>query len=328
MSFDDKDRFYISKETKGLILDNQVDAKDWVFGGVTGITGEILQPNGQWDEYLPEVEVQRSPIADTMSCVTFSALNCIEVYYNKKYGVDINLSDRFTAIMSGTSKRGNTMKAVAESIRSDGVVIEEDLSWNKEADPTWDDYHGIEISESLKQKALNNLLHLDIRYEWVRFGDLQGAMEALKYGPISIAIYAYGENIKGIYQRVDGKYANHVLTLYGYKEGKYWKVFDHYENAYKKLAWDYGIYAGMKYSVNLKTNNMDKPDIANNTLVQEVKESGEIGMVLDGKILVGDIAEVIATVMMRSESEDGYMKIKEPVPLTKEQWDSFTKINI
>jgi hypothetical protein len=95
---------------------------DWVAGGETGIQYKE-NTNGDWTEYLPKDEKQSGDI-DSLGCVSFSALNCIEAqlkwllesgkvpqttidwlktngYYD---GLEVNFSDRFLAKSSGTKE--------------------------------------------------------------------------------------------------------------------------------------------------------------------------------------------------------------------------------
>src|SRR3990167_263004 len=83
--------------------------EDWKFGA---IGGPVLAPDGQWLKYLPDGERQRKRNAETMACVSFSALNAFEALLKAKYGSTINRSDRFTAKKSGTSEEGNTFGRV------------------------------------------------------------------------------------------------------------------------------------------------------------------------------------------------------------------------
>ena len=100
---------------------------------------EVRNSSGDWEQYLPTGEKQFNRNMDTMACVSFSALNAIEVQYKFLTGEEINLSDRFTATMSGTTPKGNYLWKVADSLRHDGVVPE--YSWPSPQDFTWDTYY-------------------------------------------------------------------------------------------------------------------------------------------------------------------------------------------
>ncbi len=109
----------------GIKLEQERRNKDWLFGGISGVPLVVLQTNRQWGSFLPDYEPQINKDGDTQWCVTFSALNCLETLLKRKYDIDRNFSDRYTALMSGTIRGvGNYLYKVADSIRNDGVVDE------------------------------------------------------------------------------------------------------------------------------------------------------------------------------------------------------------
>ncbi len=216
---------------------------------------EVLQPNGQWDQYMPLKEVQRSRFFETSACVTFSALNCLEVLFYRKYGVQANFSDRFTAKASGTIPDvGNYLRSVAESIKNDGVVIEEKYGWDREGIKTVQEYYQ-ELPATLRTKAKMILSNYQLDWSWAATTQSTGVdllVDALRYSPLQVTLYAWDETNKkdGIYQRVSRPHT-HAVTLYGYELGRYWKILDHYDNEFKKVAWDYEIGSPVAYSVDL-----------------------------------------------------------------------------
>lgn len=54
--------------------------KDWVAGAETGIQYKEVLPTGDWTAYLPVYEKQSGNI-DSLGCVSFSALNCVEAQF-------------------------------------------------------------------------------------------------------------------------------------------------------------------------------------------------------------------------------------------------------
>lgn len=233
--------------------------EDYVFGGATKVSGTPLT-DGQWHDYLPEGEVQHSVYFDTMGCVSFSALNALEILIRAKYGVSVNFSDRFTAKMSGTTTSGNYLNRVGDSIRKDGFVDEVEWPYPREQrDPVfdWDDFY-TEIPQAVKDIALLNLEDALIQYEWVNESDLKNA---LKEAPIQVTVRAwYDENGDMIYENLTEQ-QNHAVVLIGYKEGEYWEIFDSYNsNGFiKKLEWDYnfGNFA-LKYNITVKNMSNTK----------------------------------------------------------------------
>lgn len=123
----------MSKINYGYIAE-EIHPDDFVFGSST-LSGKVLNPKGDWREFLPIFEHQRKGV-DTMSCVTFGHLSALEMLSVQKTGEEPNYSDRFTSRNANTSKSGNTPKRVANSIRHQGTVSESEwpflpnLDWN------------------------------------------------------------------------------------------------------------------------------------------------------------------------------------------------------
>lgn len=225
---------------KGVIIKPK-RRTDYRFGA---LNENIVNPSGDWTDYLPANEKQNRGV-ETMACVTFSALNCLEILHIFQYGYEVNWSDRFTAKMSGTTRRGNWLTSVGDSIRHDGLVLEKDYPsvWT-----SWDDYYK-EISTEIINKAQKH----QVNYEWIVPSDSDGLCYALKVAPIQVIVHAWDKAVNGIYQKTS-KPLNHAVTLVNAVYGEYWEVFDSYDNFIKKLAWDYIIKHGFRYSI--KKNNM------------------------------------------------------------------------
>ena len=175
--------------------------------GASPIKWEPLNEAGDWRKYLPLEEKQFNFKFDTMSCTTFSALNVLETLVNflmwndkltvaqleslNKLGYiengKANFSDRFTAIMSGTTPQGNYFQNVLDSVRRDGLLPEKDFPFQGNS---WAEYHHkTKITEEMRQKALKIKDILDFAYEWVELdpGSLN-LSEALKQSPVQVAV--------------------------------------------------------------------------------------------------------------------------------------------
>jgi hypothetical protein len=138
---------------------------------------EVRNQSGDWRKYLPIGEKQKDP-AETMSCVTHSALSDIEIQHIFLTGKEVNFSDRFTAKMSGTTENGNYLWKVADSLRLDGVVYQSD--YLPPPNYTWATYYA-EIPQEIKNKAFK----IFIAYEWVFKKDF---VKELKHSPLQITI--------------------------------------------------------------------------------------------------------------------------------------------
>jgi len=244
-------------EQTGLIIEYP-KATDYIAGKETPIKG-IKNPSGDWSDKTPKTENQFCATFDTLSCTTFSALNNIEMQLkmlpesakNKLYELgfdsDFNLSDKFNAIMSGTTKQGNTFGNVAESIRKVGFIPEQDLPFGNVS--TWDEYHNpAQITEEMKAKGKKVLDILDIFYDWVFFDqnpdftdDQYIATEnALKYAPVQMGI------------QTPASHAINLIKLGKIENKPNYKIFDHYPD-YVFEGTGYNPHFGLRYSVEPKT---------------------------------------------------------------------------
>lgn len=237
------------------LIDVPPHQKDYRLGS---IQRDINLESGNWSAFLPKLEIQRTTTYDTYACVTFSALNCLETLLNYRFGAEMNLSDRFTAKISGTIPgRGNYFGKVAHSIRHDGVLLESQYPF---AGDTVKKYYA-EIPEntperdskgfvSLRKEAQIFAKSLNIEYEWVDYGGVtnDSLRASLKSSPVQVSYKTGGKRVDGVYQNVQGQ-PNHAVMLYKMdKKGNKW-IYDHYENSIKKLAPNVYIGAALQYHV-------------------------------------------------------------------------------
>lgn len=247
----------------GLII-KAPSPNDYIVGA-SPITGKIEERlvNGIWTPYRPINEVQFKKFSfDTMSCASFSANNVIEYQINwmlqngkinpelkawlnsKGYlenGV-LNLSDRFTAIMSGTTKQGNFFQAVWDSIRKNGVIPEREFPFGGN---TFEQYHDANlITPEMKALGLEWTTKFESFYEWITFDNnpdfttdqIIACKAALKFAPLHIAIPVPG---------------THAITLEAIQEPNL-TVFDHYPPFVNINQLNYQIHYAMRGYVALK----------------------------------------------------------------------------
>ena len=226
----------IFKKGKLTIINNgykhkEIEPGEWHFGAVNK---EVLQENGQWTEFLPEEERQSGRLVESMGCTGYGTNNALEMIIKKKYGLTVNLSDRSLNKASNTSRSGNNINNVLDTVRkSFGAVAESIWTWDRDTF-TWDMYYS-SMPKTVYDVGKNWLNFNELNYENVSLNPTM-MMDALKYSPLIVAGYAwYLEN--GLYCSY-GR-ANHCFTVVGYVEGQYWLAFDSYSPFLKKLAWDY-----------------------------------------------------------------------------------------
>jgi hypothetical protein len=218
----------------GLLLED-LKPDDYRLGSSPLLKG-VLQDNGQWDEFLPEDERQSGRRIETMACTCFSLLNCVEIMAKRKNLNIYNLSDRFSAKMSGCGTTGNLMSRVLDSVRKNhGAVNEEEWPSNIE-DFNWSEFYS-SIPKSIQDKGLIFPNDFDLGYEAI-WSNPQVLKDNLRYSPLYVAGYAWYQS-NGLYRSIGTP--NHCFLIYGYEDGKYWKAYDSYAPFQKKLAWNFQI---------------------------------------------------------------------------------------
>tara|TARA_Y100000310_G_C20687717_1_gene820183 strand:- start:660 stop:1310 length:651 start_codon:yes stop_codon:yes gene_type:complete len=156
------------------------------------------------------------------------------------YGDEVDYAERFTAIMSETGRRGNTMQAPLEAIRKHGLIVEASLPFD-EAVTNWDEYMSPKpmeirhIGEGAKWLHTYKLWH-----EWVAHPKERAEVksekiwEALLRSPVLASVYAWVEE-DGMYVKKNTD--NHESLIVGGKEGEYFTFADTYEPFIKRVPW-------------------------------------------------------------------------------------------
>lgn len=298
-------------------LNKERNKHDYVLGSNNPVKWNSIIEYGQWGDYLVEKELQDKGTA-TQACVSFAATNVIEILMKQQVGIERNLSDRFTAKMSGTGENGNYFFNVANSLKNDGFLDEQMYPYVD----GWGEYYK-EIPENLINIAKDNKdLFWRINYRWVD-ADIESIKEGLKYSPLLIsARYAQGAdgevlNPKGI--------QNHAMTCYGYAKGKYWLIMDSYEYGghLKRYDWNYKFGAVMGFKLTNKLKEYKMP-IKDNYLYQLVEAPGGFAMGLDDSLIIDDSSKLLASFIMRNK---GDIKGKT-MSVGKMDWESVPHKNL
>src|SRR3990167_6609346 len=204
----------IKQETHGFISEPIIEGEDYVFGSAyTKLTGEIINPSGNWEQYLPAEELQ-APGYETNSCVSFGTSSAIETLKRFVDKVEPNFSDRFISKGSGTNPaQGNTPKAVADFIRKNWSVFENE--WPTSAAKNVEEFFA-DLPAHLFSIAKARGAFFDFGYE--RVNNDKGSMRsALKTSPLGISVALMPDEI-GIYFRPDGWRDGHYVMLYNIKD--------------------------------------------------------------------------------------------------------------
>lgn len=232
-----------------------------------GAIRPVLKPDGQWtDMFLnSKPELQRRKGFETMYCVTASAIRQIVLLAKALFGHSLNLSERFNAKLNGTTTSGNTGQKVADGIRRDGVVDEEEWPWPL-LPTTWAEFYK-EIPQITINKGKKFLQFFKIADEWIKTSDPQDLMNELRFAPPQVYVKAWFQDSKGLQYFPTGASYNHACLLLGYLKDQYWIIGDQYEPYIKKVAWDQKFYPYAKRFSIVKLQ-----DMSNEELLQKAKD--------------------------------------------------------
>lgn len=247
-------------------LEERPKEEDYILGA-SPIDYEIRVFDGNWKDYLPEDEWQKIGKVETMSCVSFSALNSIEMQLNwmidlKKISVNamiflrdngyivnnrVNLSDRFLAIMSDTTERGNYFTKVAQTIRKYGCIPEEELPFGNPKN--FDEYHDKTVIDDEMLKLGEKFLeYFNVQYEWViapysggeKEKNRQKVLASLRHVPVQIA-----KN-------------GHATDFFNGIDQIRWEQYDSYGPFTKNRSWNYDPLFVMKIVITEKAEFTDE----------------------------------------------------------------------
>lgn len=229
---------------------------DWVFGAVSQPCLAPI-PTDLRPAFMPAGEFQYGS-QDFMDCASRGPINILEakfnfLYANKKLkhakwledngyvqNGKITFSDRFIAILSGTTRQGNSIKAPLDAIHRHGLIPKSRLPRLENA--TWEEYHDSSgITGELKELGRQFLMRYVINYERVYEVHYP---EALKDDFLDVALCAWPTPVNGEYPRTDIQ-PNHVVALYAPQYFAFDNYTDFSGTFLKKLApnydfWEYG----------------------------------------------------------------------------------------
>ena len=267
------------------VLVRPLSPTDFVLGA-SAIAYEQRVPDFNWTPWLPEDERQSRPgVFDTMSCVTFSALNCVEIQLNWLYdkrkipqaAVDFlmnngyykngkfNCSDRFIAIMSDTLPTGNYLDKVDYTIRKCGLIPESMLpfggsNWNEYMDKSM-------ITQEMINMGLEFNKYFNTQYEAIFYPGLiypttaelkKLIREQLMHAPLHIATAVCPGWHQSPIIAMCNESPSHATAMSGLVWEQFFMDYDHYTPFQKKLSWDYNVPIIFKVVINpITTNQVD-----------------------------------------------------------------------
>jgi len=258
-------------------LDQRGD--EWQFGAASQ-PGIAVIPQAERENYLPIGENQFGA-EDFMDCATRAPVQKIDMdldylydnnlltQENKNFfdenGYRVNgqfaCSKRFIAILSGTTRSGNSLKAPVDAIHKYGLIPESMLP--QRSDMTFDEYHrASDITQKMKDLGQEFLKRFPINYEQVPLVRLPKLVE--DEGAI-VALYAWPQPINGIYPAVPDAF-DHAILLF---KPRYF-AFDNYQenpgDYIKQLAPDYVLY-DYGYRIYIAAQNTFTPEQKKSLLI-------------------------------------------------------------
>ena len=225
----------------GFVAPKEIKLEEWRFGS-GNIKGEVLQPDGNWSAYLPKEEFQAIDY-ETAGCTVYGGLNQREILHKRLFGVEPNYAERFNYILGGVTLAGNDPHKTYESIRKDGVIIEELLPRPK----TYAEYNSPRpMSSNFIKEGKKSLEQYEYKHDWLftQFDGLtkeqrrQKINTALKFCPVAASFTAW---IKEGDVYVDGGMLNtHWGVIFGDSDKGY-LTFDTYDQTIKIVSHDHNI---------------------------------------------------------------------------------------
>lgn len=196
----------------------RIKSSDRTFGASLG---QVLREDGDWRDFLPPEELQNQNGVESSACYVEASQHAIAVLQEEALNLkDQNYSARFNALLSNGTQNGGDPIAGAKSIKFDGLVPDEMMSFI--GITNWPEYHswkGVDML-GVRAKAKEFLDKWSLNFKILsekntplktKYLDLR---EALKRSPVPLSVCAWYEK-NGEYYKPEGKRDNHfVLALY------------------------------------------------------------------------------------------------------------------
>jgi len=290
----------------------------------------VINPSGEYGNFLPEDEHQKISGVETMACTVFATLKAIQIIIKLKYGINTNYSERFIAILAGISPtNGGSPHKVAEAIRKYGLIPQEMLPFNSGMSSR-EFYSKPDNWDELLEEGERWLKEYDFGHEWIFDFSHKNITEKSKTSPLPAGVYAWrSEN--GVYVKPDWARDNHWCLRFGQSESNYHKFRDSYQPWEKHIDWNYKFGFIKRYYVGKKNSN--EVD-AGKTLYDRFKSYDAIQVFPSGAVYT--IGEFIKHELwyakkggflqkMVDEALRANYKAGKIIPITQEQFDTMMK---
>lgn len=228
----------------------------------------VINPSGEYGNFLPINEYQNLNGVETMACTVFATLKAIQIIIKLKYGITTNYSERFIAILAGISPtKGGSPHNVAETIRKYGLIPQEMLPFTPGMSSR-EFYTKPANWNELLEEGKKWLKEYDFGHEWIFDFRHENIAEKRKTSPTPAGVAAWFVNSQGIYYKPPYASDNHWCLNFGELTKQYYKFQDSYEPWEKHIDWNYPFAFMKRYYVGKKTANQ-QGSFQNGKLVYE-----------------------------------------------------------
>jgi hypothetical protein len=178
----------------------------------------VINPKADWRNLLIN-EKQSQNNTDSSACYIEAQQAVISGLLEYIYGIqDSNFSARFNALLSNGTPEGGDPIVGAKSIKKDGLIPEEMMSWKDIYN--FNDYHswkGVDKDRCIaKGQEFKNQYDMSYKIVFEKDTPLKikydSIREALKRSPVAVSVYAWLQNEKGEYYKPDGVSDTHLTT--------------------------------------------------------------------------------------------------------------------
>lgn len=219
----------------------EIKIEDHIFGSADNLP--IIQPDGQYDLYKPLYEAQADKY-ETCGCTVWGSENGYEFLIKKLFNETLNFAEGYNYNISeiNPADGGADPNRVLQDMRDYGLIESKDyppmpntLEEFMKPRPMTDNY----LAKGREWKS-----KYDIGHKWVLQGFENEAQriiaikEALTKGIVCASVSAwFRDRDSDIYNDAQQP-NNHWCVIYGWIDGKGWKIFDSYDHSEKIYSFD------------------------------------------------------------------------------------------
>jgi superoxide dismutase len=316
----------------GLINLKNISPCDFVAGDFSPLVwkSRTTEEKGFWINHIPVYEVQNNFNIDKKDCTAMATDNAIETDVKEQTGEEVNISDRFVAVIAGNTESGNYVHYPIEAIMKKGFVFESEYPEEYKNSPATYKEFIQAIPQNILDKALKTLDKYLFNREFVINNDSENLYQRLHESPLKATVrYASSEDPEEILNP-SGKH-NHDIVIVSAKYGSYWVIYDSYERqrgkgTLKRYAWNYQFGSVMRIKVELKNNNNNMVFKQNYPYLLVEGPEQKFGFYLDGRMVAAEL--MIEWAVIRENVNSRLKRFQEAIPIKLEDWNSIKHVNL